>query len=241
MPQDKRDITMKMALERDVRLVRCEDGQLEIALEASAPKTLVHDLQRKLTAWTGKRWIVVVSKEQGAPTMRAQMDARQAEIERGVQSDPLVQAVLNRFPGAKVVGVTQNAPEAARSRAARRRTPVPDGFKSLRNKPMADFMGLMKQAAQLQSKMQALQAELDTIEVEGTAGGGMVSVRLSAKGDLKGVKIDESLYKPSEKEILEDLLVAAHADARRKAEAVMQDKMKGLTGGLPLPPGMNLT
>ena len=106
---------------------------------------------------------------------------------------------------------------------------------------MADFMGLMKQAAQLQSKMQALQAELDTIEVDGTAGGGMVTVRLSAKGDLKGVKIDESLYKPSEKEILEDLLVAAHADARRKAETVMQEKMKAVTGGLPLPPGMNLT
>jgi len=89
--------------------------------------------------------------------------------------------------------------------------------------------------------MQALQAELDTIEVEGTSGGGMVSVRLTAKGDLKGVKIDDSLMKPSEKEILEDLLVAAHADARRKAEAVMQDKMKSLTGGLQLPPGMNLT
>ena len=109
---DKRDIAMKMALERDVRLVRCEGGQLEIALEASAPKTLVHDLQRKLTAWTGKRWIVVVSKEQGAPTMRSQLDARQAEIELGVQSDPLVQAVLNRFPGAKIVGVRQNTPEA---------------------------------------------------------------------------------------------------------------------------------
>ncbi len=106
---------------------------------------------------------------------------------------------------------------------------------------MADFLGMMKQAAQLQSKMQALQAELDTIEVEGSAGGGMVSVRLTAKGDLKGVKIDESLYKPSEKEILEDLLVAAHADARRKAEAVMQEKMKSVTAGMPLPPGMNLT
>ena len=105
---------------------------------------------------------------------------------------------------------------------------------------MADFLGLMKQAAQLQSKMQALQAELDTIEVEGVAGGGMVTVTLSAKGDLKGVKVDDSLMKPSEKEILEDLLVAAHADARRKAEAVMQDKMKGLTGGLPLPPGLSL-
>jgi DNA polymerase-3 subunit gamma/tau len=105
---EKRDIWMKMALERDVRLVRCEDGQLEIALEDNAPKTLVHDLQRKISGWTGKRWIVVVSKEEGAPTMRAQADARQAEVERGVQSDPLVQAVLNRFPGAKIVGVTQN-------------------------------------------------------------------------------------------------------------------------------------
>jgi DNA-binding YbaB/EbfC family protein len=106
---------------------------------------------------------------------------------------------------------------------------------------MADFMGLMKQAAQLQSKMQALQAELDQIEVEGTAGGGMVSVRMTAKGDLKGITVDDSMLNPSEKEILEDLLVAAHADARRKAEATLQEKMKAVTGGLPLPPGMNFT
>ena len=105
---------------------------------------------------------------------------------------------------------------------------------------MTDFMGLMKQAAQMQAKMQEMQAELDQIEVEGTAGGGMVAVRLSAKGELKGIKIDESLLKPSEKEIVEDLLIAAHADARRKAEAVMQEKMKSLTGGLSLPPGMKL-
>jgi len=104
---------------------------------------------------------------------------------------------------------------------------------------MADFMGMMKQAAQLQSKMQALQTELDQIEVEGTAGGGLVSVRLTAKGDLKAVRIDDSLIKPGEKEIVEDLLVAAHADARRKAEALLQEKMKELTGGLPLPPGLN--
>jgi hypothetical protein len=105
---------------------------------------------------------------------------------------------------------------------------------------MADFMGLMKQATQLQSKMQALQAELDEIEVEGAAGGGLVTVRMTAKGDLKGVSIDPSLMKPEEKEIVEDLIVAAHAEARRKAEATMQEKMKGLTGGLPLPPGMKL-
>jgi nucleoid-associated protein EbfC len=105
---------------------------------------------------------------------------------------------------------------------------------------MPDFLGLMKQAAQLQSKMQAMQAELDQIEVEGTAGGGLLTVILTAKGDLKAIRIDDSLLKPSEKEILEDLMVAAHADARRKAEAVLQEKMKSLTGGLPLPPGLGL-
>lgn len=105
---------------------------------------------------------------------------------------------------------------------------------------MADFLGMMKQAAQLQQKMQALQAELDTIEVEGTAGGGLVTVTMTAKGDLKGVRIDDSLLKPEEKEIVEDLLVTAHADAKKKAEGTLQEKMKDLTGGLPLPPGMKL-
>ena len=105
---------------------------------------------------------------------------------------------------------------------------------------MADLMGMMKQAAQLQAKMKALQAELDTIEVEGVAGGGVVAVTLTAKGDMKGVRIDSSLMKADEKEILEDLLVAAHADAKKKSESVMQEKMKQLTGGLPLPPGLNL-
>lgn len=103
---------------------------------------------------------------------------------------------------------------------------------------MRDFMGMMKQAAQLQSKMQEMQAELDTIEVEGTAGGGMVTVTLTAKGALKGVRIDDTLLQPSEKEIVEDLLVTAHADARRKAETVLAEKMKAVTGGLPLPPGL---
>ena len=103
---------------------------------------------------------------------------------------------------------------------------------------MADFLGLMKQAAELKSKMEAMQAELDQLEVEGTAGGGMVTVRMSAKGELKALTVDPSLMKPDEKEIVEDLVVAAHADARRKAEAVLQERMKALTGGLPLPPGL---
>ena len=103
---------------------------------------------------------------------------------------------------------------------------------------MADFLGLMKQAAELKSKMEALQAELDHIEVEGVAGGGLVKVRITAKGEVKAVALDRSLMKPEETEIVEDLLVAAHADARRKAEALLQEKMKNL--GVPLPPGLKL-
>jgi hypothetical protein len=102
---------------------------------------------------------------------------------------------------------------------------------------MADFLGMMKQAAQLQTKMQEMQAELGNVEVEGTAGGGLVAVRMTAKMDVKGIKIDPSLIKPEEVEILEDLLVTAHNDARRKAEVAMQEKMQAITGKLGLPPG----
>jgi DNA-binding YbaB/EbfC family protein len=105
---------------------------------------------------------------------------------------------------------------------------------------MPDFLGLMKQATELKSKMEAMQAELERIEVEGAAGGGLVAVRLSGKGDLRGTSIDDSLFKPDQKEILEDLLVAAHADAKRKLEAQLAEKMQALTGGLPLPPGLKL-
>ena len=105
---------------------------------------------------------------------------------------------------------------------------------------MADFLGLMKQATELKSKMEAMQAELDRIEVDGTAGGGMVTVTMTAQGEVKSVNLDPSLMKPDDKEIIEDLIVAAHADARRKAEAQRQEKMKNLTGGLPLPPGLKL-
>ncbi len=105
---------------------------------------------------------------------------------------------------------------------------------------MADFLGMMKQAAELQSKMQAMQDELGHVEVEGIAGGGLVSVRMTAKMEVKAIKIDPSLMKADEREILEDLLVTAHHDAQRKAEAAMQEKMQAFTGGLGLPPGLGL-
>ena len=102
---DKRDLSLKSALERDVRLVAFEDGKIEIALEPSAPKTLVNDLSKKLADWTGRRWMVVVSAQSGAPSLRAQAEARKAELKNDVRGDPLVQAVLARFPGAEIVDV----------------------------------------------------------------------------------------------------------------------------------------
>jgi nucleoid-associated protein EbfC len=105
---------------------------------------------------------------------------------------------------------------------------------------MADFLGLMKQAAEFKSKMEAMQAELDRIEVEGTAGGGLFSMKLSGKGEIRTAQIDDSLLRPDQKQILQDLIVAAHADGRRKLEALLAERMQALTGGLPLPPGLKL-
>ena len=103
---------------------------------------------------------------------------------------------------------------------------------------MGDLMGMMKQARELQEKMELLQKEVAAIEVEGSAGGGLVTVVMTGKSEMKRIKIDPSLLKPEEAEILEDLIVAAVNDARRKAEAKLADKMRELTGGLQLPPGM---
>lgn len=105
---------------------------------------------------------------------------------------------------------------------------------------MKDLMGLMKQAQAMQERMQSMQAEMDEIEVEGQAGGGAVKVTMSAKGMMRGVSIDPSLMNPEEKEIVEDLVVAAVNDARAKGERQVQERMAEITQGLPLPPGMKL-
>jgi nucleoid-associated protein EbfC len=103
-----------------------------------------------------------------------------------------------------------------------------------------DLTKMMKQAQELQGRMQKLQEELAALEVEGQSGGGLVKVKLNGKLEALGLKIDPSLIKPEEAEILEDLIVAAFQDAKRKAEAAAQAKMQEITGGLPLPPGLKL-
>ena len=106
---EKRDLGVKLALEREVRLVRCENGRLEVGLEPGAAKALVNELARKLSQWTHRPWSVVVSEEAGQPTIKAQNEARKAELKTGVRGDPLVQAVLARFPGAEIVEVRKAA------------------------------------------------------------------------------------------------------------------------------------
>jgi DNA-binding YbaB/EbfC family protein len=105
---------------------------------------------------------------------------------------------------------------------------------------MKNFSGMMKQAQELQTRMAEMQAEMERARVEGQSGGGLVVLTLNGKGELVGVKIDASLAKSEEVEILEDLIVAAHVDAKAKVERLLQEKMQSLTGGLPLPPGLKL-
>jgi len=103
---------------------------------------------------------------------------------------------------------------------------------------MKDIMGMMKAASEMKGKMEAMQAELAEMVVEGRSGGGLVTVALSGKGDLKGLKIDPTLANPAEVEVLEDLIVAAFNDAKGKSEAEVQRRMSEVTAGLPIPPGM---
>jgi DNA-binding YbaB/EbfC family protein len=105
---------------------------------------------------------------------------------------------------------------------------------------MKNLSNMLKQAQQMQSRMQEMQAKLEATEVEGAAGAGMVKMTLTGKGDLKRVSIDPSLMTAEDREVLEDLLVAAHADARQKVEAAMAEEMQKAAAGLSLPPGMKL-
>jgi DNA-binding YbaB/EbfC family protein len=103
-----------------------------------------------------------------------------------------------------------------------------------------DIMGLMKKAQAVQARMKDVQEELERLEVEGQSGGGMVKVTLTAKGQMKAIHLDPSLMKPEDREMAEDLIIAAYADARGKADRLMEEKMQAVTAGLPLPPGMKL-
>ena len=122
---EKREIVLKRALERDVRLVRFEEGRIEFSLAEGGSRTLANDLSRALQQWTGQRWMVALSSEPGAPTLHEQAAAAERERKEGAANHPLVQAVLSKFPGAQIVNVVERAGEApgedAETEIARRR------------------------------------------------------------------------------------------------------------------------
>lgn len=105
---------------------------------------------------------------------------------------------------------------------------------------MKDLLGLMGKAKEMQAKFEAMKEEIAGLEATGQSGGGLVKVTLSGKFDMKKLEVDPSLLKADEAEILEDLVLAAHNDAKAKVEEIMQEKTKALTAGLPIPPGMKL-
>jgi nucleoid-associated protein EbfC len=121
--------------------------------------------------------------------------------------------------------------------------PIPTSSKTtvdFQEPAMVDIMGLMKKAQAVQAKMKDVQDELERLEVEGQSGGGMVKVTLNGKGQMKAIALDPALMKPEDREMAEDLILAAHADARGKADRLTEEKMQAVTAGLPLPPGMKL-
>jgi DNA-binding YbaB/EbfC family protein len=105
---------------------------------------------------------------------------------------------------------------------------------------LKDLGGLMQQAQQMQQKMKEMQDELERLEIVGNSGAGLVKVTVSGKGETRRIEIDPSLFKPEDKGVVEDLIVAACNDARGKVEARVQEQMKSITGGMPLPPGFKL-
>ena len=235
---EKRDLALKIALERDVRLVRFEDGRLELALGAerradTGQRPVAQALTMDRSALDGGGF-----GRAGRADREDAERARQAELMRGVAPIRWCRRCSIGFPAPRSSRCARPTPEDAGGVAIGQSaaptgsmTAMPpddaeDASSQRRSRLHGRFHGHDEAGGAAASKMQAMQAELDQIEVDGIAGGGLVTVTLSGKGDLKGVKIDASLLKPEEKEIVEDLIVAAHADAKRKAEAMMQDKMK---------------
>ena len=219
--------------------MRFEPGRIEISLTPEAESDLPQRLSRILQEWTGDRWIIVVGQEKAAETVHETRQRSRAALMEEVRADPLVRQVLERFPGAEIVEVRERGGIASGELPADDRCDD-QARRARRGVTMRDFMGMMKQAKELQEKMQALQSEIAALEATGTSGAGLVTVTVDGKGGLKTVKIDPSLATPGEIEILEDLIVAAARDARSKVDAEAQAKMQSLTAGLPLPPGLNL-
>ena len=244
---EQRDAKLKIHLEDHVSLVKFDGvaGSIDLFLLPGAPAELANDLREKLNAWTSRRWVVVLSKEAGNPAIGAVRRAREAAELESLKSHPAVRAVLEAFPDAKIAEVRTNSRDVRLMPTTAARARRSEDRRICHQQPrvedeMKDIMGMMKQVGQMQARLKEVQDELGRAEIEGQSGGGLVRLTVDGKGEVKRVRIDPSLMKADEVEILEDLIVAAAADARSKSDSAMQAKMAEITGGLPLPPGLKL-
>ena len=248
-----------------VHLVRYEPGLIEFRPAAEAPRDLASRLGRFLQDQTGTRWVISVSREQGDPSFREQEEAKRRQALREVEEHPLIKAAMTAFPGARIERIVKVLDQEANQHPQLDsprfdETPLPalyeeddpgpftqavidadpDDDGEIGDKFMKNFGNMMKQAQQMQERMQEMQAQLDQLEVTGSSGGGLVSLVLNGKGNMKKVSIDKTLFDPDDSEVLEDLIVAAFNDAKAKVETHTAEQMSKLTGGLSLPPGLKL-
>ena len=186
-------------------------------------------LRDRLQEWTGERWMIALSEGGGEPTLEEQDRAAQEAADRAAMDHPLVRQVLDAFPGARVRKVHRTTTPLRAGRRKRRRLFL-----------MKNIGKMLKQAQAMQTKMAELQESLGTLEIEGTAGGGLVRVTLTGKGEMRRLSIDPALVKDDEVEVLEDLIVAAFNDGKARVEQLVQERMAEVTGGLKLPPGLDL-
>ena len=236
-----REALLRSHLWSHVHLVAFEAGRIEFRPEPAAPRDLANRLGQLLTEWTAQRWVVAVSQGEGEPTLAEQAARRDGELRNAVAAHPLVRAVLDSFPGATIAAVRERdaATGPGVDEIAGGADPG-DEARYRRGRTMKNLGNLMKQAQQMQTKMAEMQAQLETVEMTGVAGGGMVQLTLNGKGDLKRLTLDKAVVDPEEVEVLEDLIVAAFNDARAKVTAHAEGEMQKLTGGLALPGGFKL-
>jgi DNA-binding YbaB/EbfC family protein len=231
------DLKLKHAFLEQVRLVHFKPGNIEINPLPQAPREARAGSHAQAQGVDRARVDRGGERRKGAEPLACSAARKRLARSRRSASILQVKEVMQHFPDARIAAVRPTPQPEARTQ------PHPTNLGRAqrgRNYAMKNFGQMMKQAQELQGRMAEMQAEMERTRIEGRSGGGMVVVTLTGKGDMAGVKIDPSLFKPEESEILEDLIVAAHNDAKNKVEEAMKEKMKSLTGGLPLPPGLKL-
>ena len=237
MFEQHKEAILRAHLYAHVHLVQFEPGRVELRLDPAAPRDLVNRVAQKLSEWTGQTWLVGIASEGGQPSLKEQDEAREHSIRGEAARHPLVRAVLDAFPGARIEAVRDIAVPAADESAP----PAADAEDDEGEiSGMKNIGQMLKQAQEMQGRMAEMQERLASAEVAGASGAGMVQVTLSGKGEVKRIKIDKSLMVADEVEVLEDLLIAAFNDAKTRLDAHVAEEMQKLTGGLTLPPGLKL-